>query len=199
MTSNEVVPNILIVDDNTQNIQVLGSILKKENYDVSVSMNGLDALEFLVNEKPDLILLDVMMPQMNGYEVCRILKKDKMLKKIPVIFITAKTNAEDVVKGFKVGAIDYITKPFNAEELLARVKTHVELNRSREQIKTLEGMIPICSNCRKVRDGDGYWKKVEEYISEKTNSTFSHGICDDCAKKLYPELSQKRDDDILDK
>lgn len=193
MPSKKNKSSILIVDDNAQNIQVLGTILKNENYDVTVAMEGLEALEYLIKEKPDLILLDVMMPKMNGYEVCRIIKKDKKLKKIPVIFITAKTGSEDVVKGFSVGAVDYISKPFNADELLARVETHLELSRSREQIKTLEEMIPICSNCKKVRDDDGYWKKVEQYISEKTNSTFSHGICDECAKKLYPELNEIRE------
>lgn len=192
MTGENSARSILIVDDNPQNIQVLGSILKKENYEVSISMSGLEALEYLVTDKPDLILLDIMMPQMNGYEVCSILKKDKILKSIPVIFITAKSDTEDIVKGFKVGAVDYITKPFNAEELLARVETHVELYKSREQIKTLEEMIPICSSCRKVRDDDGYWKRVEEYITEKTDSSFTHGICEDCARKLYPELERDK-------
>lgn len=193
MTLNKGEKSILIVDDNPQNIQVLGTILKKENYDVSVSMDGLEALEYLVTERPDIILLDIMMPKMNGYEVCKILKKDNALKKIPVIFITAKTDTEDIVKGFKVGAVDYITKPFNSEELLARVETHIELYHSREHIKTLEEMIPICSSCKKVRDDEGYWKRVEEYISERTNSSFSHGICEDCAKQLYPELSDDWD------
>lgn len=184
--------SILIVEDNPQNIQILGSILKKENYDVSISMNGLEALEYLVTERPDLILLDIMMPQMNGYEVCKILKKDEALKKIPVIFITAKTDTESIVEGFKVGAVDYVTKPFNGDELLARVKTHIELYKSRVQIKMLEDLIPICSNCRKVRDSDGYWKKVEQYITERTHSNFSHGICEECAHKLYPEILQDR-------
>ncbi len=180
--------SILIVEDNPSNIQVLGAILKKDNYDVSISMNGLEALEYLVTEKPDLILLDIMMPQMNGYEVCKILKKDKALKNIPVIFITAKSDTESIVEGFRVGAVDYVTKPFNSEELLARVRTHIELYKSREQIKRLEDLIPICSSCRKVRDTDGYWKQVEQYITERTHSNFSHGICEECAHKLYPEI-----------
>lgn len=191
MTGKEENSSILIVDDNPQNIQVLGTILKRENYDVTIAMSGLEALEYLVTEHSDLILLDVMMPGMDGYEVCRIIKKDKKLKKIPVIFITAKTDSEDIVKGFKVGAVDYISKPFNTEELLARVKTHIELYQSREQIKMLEEIIPICANCKKIRDDDGYWKMVEEYISEKTDSKFSHGICNECAKILYPEITDE--------
>lgn len=190
MNENSENGSILIVDDNPQNIQVLGSVLKTKNYDVSISMTGLEALDYLTHDQPDLILLDVMMPQMDGYEVCRIIKKDNALKNIPIVFITAKSETEDIVKGFKTGAVDYISKPFNSEELLARVETHIELYRSREEIKKLKEMIPICSHCKKIRDDDGYWKGVEQYISEHTDSSFSHGICPDCVKIIYPEVTE---------
>ncbi|SLM31351.1 Response regulator receiver [Desulfamplus magnetovallimortis] len=120
-------PGILIVDDMPSNLQVLGQILKSQKYIIMVASNGQTALNMVVDRKPDLILLDIMMPEMDGFEVCRRLKSSDATKSIPIIFLTAKTDSEDVLKGFEMGAVDYITKPFNAAELLSRVRTHIEL------------------------------------------------------------------------
>ena len=181
-------PLILIVDDNPQNIQVLGSILEKNGYETAVAMSGKQALIFLTEENPELILLDIMMPEMDGYEVCREIKKSKTTKYIPVIFLSAKMETEDLLTGFKAGAVDYVTKPFNPPELLARIKTHIELKRSREEIKTLRGFLPICANCKKIRDEKGRWHQVESYIRDHSEVEFSHAICPECAKKLYGEF-----------
>ncbi|MFC1563956.1 response regulator [candidate division KSB1 bacterium] len=126
---------ILIVDDTQKNIQVLGAILKKEKYQINVAMNGLQALKQVEKVHPDLILLDVMMPELDGFETCKRLKADPETKDIPVIFLTAKVEVEDIVKGFELGAVDYVTKPFNHTELLARVDTHLQLKLAREQIE----------------------------------------------------------------
>jgi two-component system sensor histidine kinase/response regulator len=126
---------VLIVDDTVANLQLLGSFLQKNGYQINVAQNGLRALEAVKAMPPDLILLDIMMPEMDGYETCRQLKADLETKDIPVIFLTAKTEPQDIIKGFKLGAVDYLVKPFNAEELLARVKTHLELRRAREVIE----------------------------------------------------------------
>ncbi len=125
-------PLILLVDDLPQNLVFLGSVLKKEGYEISLATSGAQALEMLEVLQPDLILLDVIMPDMDGLEVCRRLKETPGVRDVPIIFITAKTSSEDVVKGFKLGAVDYITKPFNSTELLARVHTHCELKRIRD-------------------------------------------------------------------
>ncbi len=125
---------ILLVDDNPKNLQVLGNLLEG-TYKTAVAENGVEALEFVKKRMPDVILLDVMMPEMDGYEVCERLKADPATKDIPVIFLTAKTETEDIVKGFETGAVDYVTKPFNAAELLARVQTHLELKRARKEIE----------------------------------------------------------------
>lgn len=180
--------SVLIVDDNTTNIQWLGTMLKKENFQIAVALNGIEALQFLEREKVDIILLDIMMPICDGYDTCSIIKKDKRFNTIPVIFLTAKTEMDDIIKGFKVGAVDYITKPFNAEELLARVSVHVELVRSRNEIKKLQSILPICCKCKNIRNDEGYWKKIETYFAENTDFTFSHGLCPDCAKRIYPDL-----------
>jgi len=118
---------LLIVDDNPQNIQVLGTMLRNENYRISVAMNGVQALERVKAAKPELILLDVQMPEMDGIECCKRLKADPETKDIPVIFLTALSQTEDMKRGYEVGAADYATKPFNGPELLRRVETHLSL------------------------------------------------------------------------
>ncbi len=106
--------NILIVDDIVQNIQVLGSMLKQMDYKIYVAQDGFQAIEIAEKVIPDLILLDIMMPRLDGFATCEKLKKSPITCDIPIIFLTAKTDTEDMVKGFQVGAVDYITKPFNA-------------------------------------------------------------------------------------
>ncbi len=169
---------ILIVDDNPENRKVLGNLLVNEDYEVGVANDGFQALEFLKNSLPDLILLDIMMPGMSGFEVCEKIKSNKSFQHIPIIFLTAKNSTEDIVKGFDVGGVDYVQKPFNSKELLARVKTHLEL-------KILQGLLPICAECKSIRDDDGYWASIEKYIAEHTDSTFSHTLCSNCVKKMY--------------
>ena len=183
--------SILIVDDTPQNIQVLGSLLHRENYSVSVVLNGRDALKMVEKTKFDLILLDVMMPEMNGLEVCEKLKLDPRVGNIPVIFLTARSDSADILKGFEVGGVDYVTKPFQGAELLARVKTHISLHRARREIEHLRALLPICSGCKKIRNDGGFWQQVEEYFAEHSDVQFTHGICQDCVRKLYPEIADK--------
>lgn len=118
---------VLIVDDNAGNLALLQAILEAKGYRIEMAENGEEALEKANEFHPDLILLDVMMPVMDGFETCQQLKKSRETKEIPVIFLTAKTDVEDVIKGFEIGAVDYIAKPFNEKELLVRVNTHIKL------------------------------------------------------------------------
>ena len=208
---------ILVVDDIKKNIQLLGSVLGKAGYAVSYATAGAKALEMVAIEPFDLILLDVMMPGMDGFEVCRRLKNDTASADIPVLFLTAKTEQSDIVRGLEEGAVDYLTKPFNTAELLARVKTHMALRQARadllaskveleeknqalerlleeneralSEIKTLRGILPICSQCKKIRDDEGYWTQIETYIQAHSLAEFSHGLCRDCLKELYPEYA----------
>ncbi len=169
---------ILIVDDNPQNLQFLGSLLTENGYKLGFAKNGNQAIDFVKGREPAIILLDIMMPEMDGYKTCEWLKKDNRYKHIPVIFLSAKTESEDIVKGFDVGGIDYVTKPFISAELLARVKTHV-------QMKTLKGLLPICAKCKKIRDEQGFWDQIEHYLEKHTDTDFSHGLCDGCADEMY--------------
>jgi len=191
-STDEKSARILIVDDAPENIQILGVMLKKENYQINVAQSGPKALEILEQVLPNLILLDITMPEMDGYEVCERIKQNPLTKDIPVIFLTAKTETESIVRAFDVGAVDYLTKPFRKKELLVRVRTHLELRRSKQEleqalaeIKTLKGIIPICASCKKIRDDAGYWNQVEVFIETHSDALFSHGICPDCADELY--------------
>jgi two-component system sensor histidine kinase/response regulator len=130
-------PLILIAEDIPKNLEVVCNILRKEGYRLAMAGNGRQALEMVPGVQPDLILLDIMMPEMDGFEVCEHLKKDPQTKDIPVIFLTAKTDTADIVKGFELGAVDYVTKPFNGTELASRVRTHLELKFSREALQKL--------------------------------------------------------------
>jgi two-component system sensor histidine kinase/response regulator len=126
---------ILVVDDNDKNIQVIASLLTENHYNVEYAINGLDALALMSSEDFDLILLDIMMPKMDGYEVCNKIKEDNAHSEIPIIFLTARTDVESIKKAFEYGALDYISKPFSNDELLARVKTHLELKNIKEELR----------------------------------------------------------------
>ncbi|MFO7819763.1 MAG: diguanylate cyclase [Halanaerobacter sp.] len=126
---------ILITDDNARNLQVLGKMLKNEGYNVAAVTSGEEALDFVDKRLPDLILLDIMMPGIDGYEVCERLKEDQTTKEIPVIFISALDQKENKLKGFEIGGIDFVTKPFQEQEVLARIKTHLELKTTKERLE----------------------------------------------------------------
>ena len=126
---------VLIVDDNPKNLALLGNIITKNGYNSGFAINGTTALSIAKKKYPDLILLDVMMPDIDGFEVCRQLKQDALLADIPIIFITAKTEQDDVIIGLELGAVDYITKPFNEKELITRINTHLELQSIKKELR----------------------------------------------------------------
>ncbi|MBP7175570.1 MAG: diguanylate cyclase [Thermoclostridium sp.] len=126
---------LLIVDDTPENLEISGKILEKESYDIYVADSGETALDLASNVKFDLILLDIMMPVMDGFEVCRRIREKPEYGSVPVIFLSAKAGIESVMKGFELGAVDYVRKPFNPAELVARVKIHVELKKTREELE----------------------------------------------------------------
>lgn len=133
--NNEFIASILIVEDIQKNVEILLSVLSKNNYILDFANNGSDALQKIETKNYDLILLDIMMPVMDGFEFLRIIKEQDEKKEIPVIILTGNTSEDDVVKGLELGAIDYITKPFRKMELLARVKNHLDLSHSRKELK----------------------------------------------------------------
>ena len=128
---------ILIVDDTLKNITLLETLLVKQGYNIAVCTDGISAIAVCKTDPPDLILLDIIMPDMSGYEVCEILKNNQHLKNIPIIFISSLDQQADIVKGFQLGAVDYISKPIKNEEVLARVNTHLKLQSTQNQLKKL--------------------------------------------------------------
>lgn len=192
---------ILIVDDNPTNLGVLFDALRQGGYRVLVAVDSASALEAAHRSHPDLILLDVIMPDRDGFETCQELKATPQLASIPVIFMTALADAVDEVRGLELGAVDYITKPLQIDVVLARLNTHLTLLRLRrelehknralaesiELISMLRGLLPICASCKKIRDDQGYWQQVEVFIERHADVRFSHGICPDCMEEMLCE------------
>jgi len=137
MSQNSNGSRILIVEDAPVNIQALTGVLREKGYQISVATNGRQALDVLARVRPDLILLDVMMPEVDGFETCARIKATEEWRDIPIIFLTAKTETGDIVRGFELGAVDYVAKPFHAHELLARVGTHLAMDRLRRENERL--------------------------------------------------------------
>jgi two-component system sensor histidine kinase/response regulator len=161
--------SILIIDDIPQNIQVLGSFLSTHNYNISFATSANEALILLKDNHYDLLLLDIMMPEMNGYELCAILKSQPEYSDIPIIYITAKSDVDSIVKGFQSGGVDYITKPFNSFELLARVETHLKL---RQQSIQLQNMNQLLEEQVKKRTIELQTANDRLSLLEKTKSNF---------------------------
>lgn len=181
---------ILVVDDQPNNLKVIANVLNDE-YKLFVANSGKNALLVLESEQPNLILLDVMMPEMNGFEVCERIKQNENIKDIPIIFLTAKSDIEDIQRGFEVGAVDYITKPFNLIELKARVKNHIDLYNSQHELKLLNERLSASENVLKLANDTK--NKFFSIIAHDLKSPFSGfmGLSDMLANnmdKMKPEM-----------
>jgi len=199
LTLTQTGKNILIVDDTPENLTVLRQILSEQGYQVRPAISGEIALRAVQADLPDLILLDIVMPGMDGYQVCKVMKSSEQTRDIPVIFISALNEIKDKMKAFSEGGVDYISKPFHTEEVLARVNTHLtlhflvktlakknkELEKALSEVKQLQGMLPICAKCKKIRDDKGYWNIIESYIENHSNVEFTHGMCPECMEDMY--------------
>jgi len=197
---------ILIAEDDQISRGVLEAALVKRGYDVVVTSNGQEAWEVLQREDaPQMAILDWMMPIMDGLEVCRKVRAREGGPFVYIIILTAKGRKEDITTGLGAGGDDYVTKPFNAKELHARVQVGVriinlqnslvehvgKLQDALSRVKQLQGMLPICAYCKKIRNDRNYWQQVENYITEHSEVKFSHGICPECYEKLVePEFGK---------
>jgi diguanylate cyclase (GGDEF)-like protein len=203
MTSKEPKQTILIVDDAPANIKILGESLRSD-YKIRVATNGAKALGIALSDNPpDLILMDIMMPEMDGYEACKKLKEDDKARKIPVIFITAKDQVEDETKGLNLGAVDYIIKPFSLPIVKARVRTHLELKRHRdilEDMSNRDGLTGIPNRRRFDEVLELEWKRsvrkgnalslilIDIDFFKPFNDHYGHTEGDDCLKKVAMSL-----------
>jgi len=195
---------VLIAEDDPVSRYVLEAMLKNWGYDLVVTGNGSEAWDALqVADAPQLAVLDWMMPGLDGVEVCRRARQMAATKSVYIILLTAKAEKNNIVEGLEAGANDYVIKPFAREELRARVGVgerviHLQndlaarvndLQEALSQVKQLQGILPICSHCKKVRDDKNYWQQVESYISAHSEAQFSHSICPDCFENVVkPEI-----------
>jgi len=197
---------VLIAEDDVISRRVLEEFLARWGFRVLIATDGQSALDILESEDPPkLVVLDWMMPGMTGVDVCRRLRAQGATISPYVIILTARGSPGDVVEGLEAGADDYVCKPFNSSELKARVRNGARLldlqlklrDRVREleealvRVKQLQGLLPICSYCKKIRRDGDYWQQVENYIADHSDATFSHGICPDCYElHIRPQLEK---------
>jgi sigma-B regulation protein RsbU (phosphoserine phosphatase) len=200
---------ILIAEDDPVSRRVLESTLRRWGYEVVVTKDGEEAWAALqAADAPPLVVLDWMMPGLDGLEVCRRVRGRPAATAPYVVLLTARTRREDVVEGLEAGADDFVGKPFDRDELRARLNVGVrmvalqrklaarvrELEEAMSRVQQLQGLLPICAYCKKIRNDENYWQQVEEYISAHSAAQFSHGICPQCyAQVLAPQLRAMRE------
>jgi DNA-binding response OmpR family regulator len=203
---------VLVVDDDTDILLLSTSILRRTGYEVLEASTGKECVDAVRTHHPDLVLLDVRLPDMTGIEVCRQIKGDESLEDIFVILASGiQISSEDQADGLDIGADGYIVRPLSNKEFLARVQAGERIKRAEDalrkkerqqqklisqlkealaEIKTLKGFIPICALCKKIRDDEGYWNQLEAYISKHTDAVFSHGLCPECVEQYRTEMKK---------
>lgn len=196
---------VLIAEDDNTSRLILDTMLQKWGCDVVSTTNGEEAWEVLCQASaPSIAILDWMMPSMDGVELCRRFRETYPHTPAYFILLTALDRKEHVVAGLEAGANDYITKPFDKDELRARLRVGErvlelqqalarrveELQDALQHVRTLQGILPICTHCHRIRTDKESWERIETYISAHTDALFSHGFCPDCVKKYYSEEVQ---------
>jgi DNA-binding response OmpR family regulator len=199
----------LIAEDDRVAAQILSRTLTRWEFDVTVAGDGEAAWRYLqAATAPTLAILDWMMPNLEGSEVCRRVRKELPLANMYLILLTSLESRADIVAGLDAGADDYVVKPFDPEELRARVQVGVrvltlqerlaeqvqELQAALSNVKQLHGLLPICSYCKRIRGDDQYWQQVESYIAERSEAQFSHGICPACYVNLEKQIDAYKKD-----
>jgi len=183
---------ILIADDDRMSTLMLGATLEKWGYEVIEVHDGEAAWDRISGDKPpELAIVDWMMPGMDGIELCRRIRAAPPRSPVYVILLTARTSRQDLVAGLEAGADDYLTKPFDPDELRARIHVGQRTLGLIANIKRLTGLLPICSYCKSIRSDHDYWEQVESYISDHTDAQFSHGICPTCLEKAMADLDER--------
>ncbi len=201
---------VLVVDDEPDILFATARILEKAGYNVFTAKSAEECLDSARKNLPDLILLDVILPDMKGTELCRQIKKNDELKNIFVILISGTmTASEEQADGLDEGADGYIARPISNRELKSRVDSMtrvlsaererdrliIELQQTLNMVKKLNSLLPICSYCKRIRDDQGYWNQLESYISSHSDTSFSHCICKDCAKEHFPDYDIYEEND----
>ena len=216
-SQREKIVAILVVDDSRDEQDLLSTRLRAAGYGSLMVADSAEAAFGILGQGKagqgagvvDLILMDIMLPGVDGLEACRQIAATEGLQDIPIIVITAKTDEKDLLAAFAAGAMDYIRKPVNPVELVARVSSALalteertarkarelellmrtqQLERALREVKVLRGLIPICAKCKRVRTDTGDWQQLEVYIQDHSEAEFSHGVCQVCMKVVYPNV-----------
>jgi phosphoserine phosphatase RsbU/P len=197
---------VLIAEDDRATARLLAGLIGSWGYEVVAAGDGNTALaHFEAAATPQLVLLDWMLPGADGPEVCRRIRKLRSNSAIYIILLTSKSARTDVVAGLEAGADEYLVKPFDAEELRARLQAGARIvdlqQRLADQVRELEtalanvrkltGLLPICAYCKAIRDDSNYWHRVEEYVGEHSDVTFSHGICPKCLPSVMRDIDNE--------
>jgi DNA-binding response OmpR family regulator len=180
---------ILIAEDDLLSQRVLTATLTKLGHGVTVVSNGREAWEALESRHYPILITDWVMPEMDGLELCRALRAARRPKYTYVLLLTALDGKENYLHGMDAGADDYLTKPFELDQLRARLRVAERVIALQEEVRTLSGLLPICSYCKKIRDDQQQWTSVESYVSKRTDALFSHGVCPTCYENtVKPQL-----------
>jgi DNA-binding response OmpR family regulator len=197
---------ILIAEDDPTSRNLLTAVLKKRACDVVATGSGVEALRVMQQpDAPRLVILDWMMPGIDGLEVCRRIRETSKENPPYIIMLTTRGDTEDIITGLDAGADDYLVKPCNSNELNARVAVGQrivalqdslaekvrELGAALSSIRTLQGILPICSFCKKILDDSEVWRQLEEYVSAHSEALFSHSVCPECMKEMYPKYAEQ--------
>jgi len=197
---------LLIAEDDTVIRRLLQVTLSRSGFEVVAVANGRQALE--VMQKPDaprLAVLDWMMPEIDGLDVCRRIRANAGVPYVYILVLTAKGRKEDLVEGLDAGADDFLTKPFDPQELRSRLRvgqrtldleaalrTKVsELQEALDRVEQLQGLLPICMHCKKIRDDENRWHRVETYIAKRSAAEFTHALCEECREMHYPRIPSR--------
>jgi len=198
---------ILIAEDSAIQSKLLETFLTKRGHDVITTTNGAEAFEVMqLPDAPSLAILDWMMPVMDGIEACRRIRSQDGDRPPYIIILTSRDERPHIIAGLEAGANDFLSKPFDPGELMARIDVGrrtiaqedrlglkiKELLLAGEKIKTLQGVVHICASCKQIRDDKGYWQQVEVYIRDHTHAQFSQSVCPECVAKLYPEFTPQK-------
>jgi sigma-B regulation protein RsbU (phosphoserine phosphatase) len=175
---------VLVADDEPLSRELLQRKLASWGHEVSVAQNGAEAWEILQQERIELVIADWMMPVIDGIELCQKVRTGNHKGFIYFILLTARDAREDTVRGLEAGADDYMKKPFDWDELRARIRAGERIVNLIAEVRTLSGLIPICAACKRIRNDTGYWQQVETYFADRAGAEFTHGICPQCAVKL---------------
>jgi DNA-binding response OmpR family regulator len=184
---------ILTADDDAVSRKVLSAALRSFGHEVIETQDGLEAWRTYCRNHVRLIISDWVMPNMTGVDLCRRVRSELRAKYTYVILLTSFEGKEKYLEGMEAGADDFITKPFDRDTLAARIHVAERILALQDEVKQLEGLLPICSYCKKIKDDDNKWQHMETYISHRTEANFSHGICPECYQKhTVPQLEQLR-------